>query len=190
MQVGTLGGEIIDDRESVIGRDQYVVDTMMILSHEVLVLTEVSVTGRTDGSYFMRNVWIDIDTLGENSCRLIFYSTLTGDVVWLELGKKGGKLYVTEELAYSHRDYHGLCLSEDEGMDYVWALGVHRKKVNIAIDDRVVHWEHFSGFYEDTTGIESYYCPTQYSIGQGLKFMKKKQKFSNQDFYDLEDNWN
>lgn len=181
VQVGLFGEEIFDEKS--IDGDLYVVDTLTILSHEVAIQTEVFISGRTDGDYFSRYVRMEVEKSDKNTCCLIFYSTLTGDVVWLEIKRKGEDLYIVEKLEYSHRTYYGIILDEAD-MDYVRALGIHRKKVNIPVNGKIVYWEHFSDFYKEVDGVESYYCPVQYSIKQGLEYMNRKHTFSNQEFYE------
>lgn len=181
--VGRLGDEVAEGF-SVDDHALYTVDTLLVFSQKIPVRTDVFVSGINDGYFFSSTRSVEAEPLDKNTCRLIFQNTIGAGVDWLTIKRKGGKLYVIEELTYDPGATCNLVLGEDD-MTSVDASNIMLKKKRSPIEEKIIHRDYFD-FHSNPDGVESYYFPRQYTVGQGLKFMQNKREFSNAEF--LNDN--
>lgn len=164
-----------------IGKDLYMIDTLLIFSEKIAIHSPVSIRG---DEYQFAPDWIaEAEDDGNGNVWVKFYSSISGDMSWLKIAGQGNRLYINEELVFMMNSSYDHYLAEND-LEQFRALGIFRKKECKPVNDNVIVFkDHFD---IGNGGFKSYHCPKSYSVEECLCKMDVQYIFKPQDYYDAE----
>ncbi|OXA89514.1 hypothetical protein [Flavobacterium hercynium] len=150
----------------------YVLDTLKVLTKNILVKSEVQITKVADKTKFARLYTVEYIQKNKNGI-LKFNNIINSTFNELYIKNINGKLLIFRQLTYSNSSAK-IKINEDDYVDFPSSL-ICMQNCNITIENNTLDFIDLFNYKKD---VECFNCPNRYSLQECIMIKKKKQKFS------------